>query len=868
MKPSLALRVVPLFVAPFIVHCGSADPGDDEDVGELAQALCGTGALSRVSASASSQESATFPASNAIDGNMGTRWSSAFSDPQWLEVDLGAERWVNRVRLSWETAASANYDIQVRSSATAPWTTIYSDTAGNGVVDDITGLGTKARYVRMYSRARTTGYGNSLWELEVFGDGNPSCNTPTGALIPGRIEAESYSSFSDTTSTNLGGACAADAVDKQVTTDTGGGCNVGWTEAGEWLQYAVRTDQAQTLNFTARLAAATTGKTVHLELDGANIGTLTAPSAGWQSFADRTISNVPVGVGNHTLRVVFDNGGVNFNWLDVNPQSLRSVSITPTADATVASATPTTKLGGGQTLESSTSTTIGSRWIYLKFDVSQFTDIQAAKLDVRGHQVSGSTDLGIAIYAVSSTSWSEATIDWNTRPATGATALASNTIHPSGDDYYRLDVSSYVRSEKAAGRSVVSFALKNTSTSDATIVFNAREQNYNGPSMVPPELVITTKDAPLKAPSHDLVDTFVQKPAAQALYQIPVVVIRYLPTRDGTNLSPADMGRAFLGSDLPLGDMITRIDRMDKQVKFGLEEGSRFRGYANAAAKPSLGYKVVDVITVYEELPDGPDYGSGPLWPDYAAILNRFNLKDYVENRGVKQFWIWGGSKGRGTLNESRMVSKFGPDWDADNGNRDPAFNLPRLNKTYFIFHYADMGPLANALHNHGHQYEAAYGYTSLWRHGTPDRFFVDYCGVNAALGKFMPGRAGDVHHPFNVNDDQSYLYDITTQTVDTDIEDWKPQGGTKKAMNASRWMNLPYAWPDGVAPAPAGSYDLAHAQWQIYWAQNFPGRGNRIQNAAGQYMTNWFRFLGDWDGSFNSVSSGLGLFGATPDPN
>ena len=32
----------------------------------------------------------TFPASAAVDGNAGTRWSSAFSDPQWLQVDLGA----------------------------------------------------------------------------------------------------------------------------------------------------------------------------------------------------------------------------------------------------------------------------------------------------------------------------------------------------------------------------------------------------------------------------------------------------------------------------------------------------------------------------------------------------------------------------------------------------------------------------------------------------------------------------------------------------------------------------------------------------------------------------------------------------------
>ncbi|HZR54663.1 MAG TPA: discoidin domain-containing protein, partial [Streptosporangiaceae bacterium] len=54
-------------------------------------ASCGTTnvALNKT-ATASSLENASFPASAAVDGNTGTRWSSAFSDPQWLEVDLGS----------------------------------------------------------------------------------------------------------------------------------------------------------------------------------------------------------------------------------------------------------------------------------------------------------------------------------------------------------------------------------------------------------------------------------------------------------------------------------------------------------------------------------------------------------------------------------------------------------------------------------------------------------------------------------------------------------------------------------------------------------------------------------------------------------
>jgi len=40
----------------------------------------------------SSTESSVFPAGAAVDGDQNSRWSSAFSDPQWLQVDLGSAR--------------------------------------------------------------------------------------------------------------------------------------------------------------------------------------------------------------------------------------------------------------------------------------------------------------------------------------------------------------------------------------------------------------------------------------------------------------------------------------------------------------------------------------------------------------------------------------------------------------------------------------------------------------------------------------------------------------------------------------------------------------------------------------------------------
>ncbi|HEV7707779.1 MAG TPA: discoidin domain-containing protein, partial [Asanoa sp.] len=107
---------------------------------------------------------------NAVDGNTATRWGSAYSDPQWITVDLGSARTVNRVRLQWEAAFARGYQIQTSANGST-WTNSYATTTGDGGVDDVT-LTTPptARYVRVNGTQRAlTQYGYSLWEFEVYG---------------------------------------------------------------------------------------------------------------------------------------------------------------------------------------------------------------------------------------------------------------------------------------------------------------------------------------------------------------------------------------------------------------------------------------------------------------------------------------------------------------------------------------------------------------------------------------------------------------------------------------------------------------------------------------------------------------------------
>jgi F5/8 type C domain-containing protein len=142
-------------------------------------------------ATASSTESAAFPASAAVDGNTGTRWSSAFSDPQWLQVDLGASSTITRVALNWETARAATFKIQVSDNGST-WADATPVTNGAAGTQSVT-LNATGRYVRMAGLTRSTQYGYSLWEFQVFGGtGTPPTTppttppvTPTGPTVPG-----------------------------------------------------------------------------------------------------------------------------------------------------------------------------------------------------------------------------------------------------------------------------------------------------------------------------------------------------------------------------------------------------------------------------------------------------------------------------------------------------------------------------------------------------------------------------------------------------------------------------------------------------------------------------------------------------------
>lgn len=117
---------------------------------------------------ASSTESASYPASAAVDNNNSTRWASAWTDSEWIYADLGSTRTINSVQLAWEAGYATQYQIQTSNNGST-WTTVYTDTAGGGGTKTIDLGSISARYVKMYAWQRATPYGYSLYEFKVFG---------------------------------------------------------------------------------------------------------------------------------------------------------------------------------------------------------------------------------------------------------------------------------------------------------------------------------------------------------------------------------------------------------------------------------------------------------------------------------------------------------------------------------------------------------------------------------------------------------------------------------------------------------------------------------------------------------------------------
>lgn len=218
-------------------------------------------------------------------------------------------------------------------------------------------------------------------------------------------------------------------------------------------------------------------------------GTVTFPAP---TALDTTASFMIPGV--YTLQLSTSDGSLSGSdqvQITVNAAPGTSV-LTTTADAHVRDGSNvSTNYGTATALETRTdgvSNSGNNRDAYLKFDTTSVTlaNIGAVKLQIYAAASAAGT-INTSVYSVATTTWIETgagSITWTNKPVAGTTALSSAIVDGMAYTWYELDVTNYVKSEKTAGRNVVSLALRNPSVTTPNIVINSKEAAGNRPQLV------------------------------------------------------------------------------------------------------------------------------------------------------------------------------------------------------------------------------------------------------------------------------------------------------------------------------------------------------------------------------------------------
>lgn len=128
------------------------------------------------------------------------------------------------------------------------------------------------------------------------------------SAVPGKVEAENYFYQSD--------------IETENTTDVGGGLNIGYLDAGDYLDYYINVSEDGDYIVNYRTAALSETGQVQLHLIDENgnatlLQTVNFPSTGgWQIWATTTTQSITLPAGQHHIRVTITKPLFNMNWFE------------------------------------------------------------------------------------------------------------------------------------------------------------------------------------------------------------------------------------------------------------------------------------------------------------------------------------------------------------------------------------------------------------------------------------------------------------------------------------------------------------------------------------------------------------------------
>ena len=109
--------------------------------------------------------------------------------------------------------------------------------------------------------------------------------------------------------------------------------------------------------------------------------------------------------------------------------------------------------------------------------------ICAADGMVLAHERTTDPSVVTNVHSASNTSWTEGGLTWNNKPSAGSTVRGVITVVGMTPGWYEVDLTSFIQTELAAGRKVVTLVLKNPTITDAWPVFSS-DETANGPRLV------------------------------------------------------------------------------------------------------------------------------------------------------------------------------------------------------------------------------------------------------------------------------------------------------------------------------------------------------------------------------------------------
>ncbi|MDD5688238.1 MAG: FG-GAP-like repeat-containing protein [Elusimicrobia bacterium] len=268
---------------------------------------------------------------NASDTD-GIKQVDFYSNSNWIGTDTSSP-----YEFAWTVNNPGDYSIQAKATDNGTPNATAMSAAQVVTITGVTPPATQQAYPA--GVAWLVGTGTTTIQSEDY-----------DMVTNGVAEGEAYH---DTTTSNKGGGYrTAEGVDvRAITSDAGGGYQVGWTVPGEWLEYSINVNQAGNYKIILRGANGETsdGGPMHIEFVQNNATYVqttpsvgTPPTGSYETFTDVTLSaGVTLNAGNQIMKLVMDNssavGNGDINYIQLvlvsaeTPNTVATPTISPAA---------------------------------------------------------------------------------------------------------------------------------------------------------------------------------------------------------------------------------------------------------------------------------------------------------------------------------------------------------------------------------------------------------------------------------------------------------------------------------------------------------------------------------------------------------